>query len=482
MPAGISYGNGATPTPNDSGDRCQNYPHLFSNPAHPGRQSAQIAGTFATSLGGGNYVIEFFGNESADPSGYGEGQTFLGSTTIAVGFSGIGDIDVTLSVNGDPGNYLTATATAPDGSTSEFSKAVLIQGPTSTFPNKGISDVVQQQVPGGNGSLNSLSASARSNLQLQGGAGGKASGSAAALPVAVDARRSRGNEALTTNAQLSLLTSAPTSATGDGNGDGIQDYLQANVVSFPGITGKWITLASPTNTALENVEPTGPPDFANIPAGYTFPLGFVSFSVTGLTPGGTVTVTNFFHDEFDYDTVFAYGPTPDNAQPHWYEFLFDGAAGAKLDLDGFTLTFIDGGVGDHDLQANGAITTVLAAAHKIPPGPQLSLRSTVVGSGESISIDDTSATFQLTTNVVPVVSSVLSWPASATNYVLQFTDDLSPANVLDFTSGFSPGILLANRVRFTGGREQSKRRDQHRRQRDALLPTAKILNLSPPRR
>ena len=113
----------------------------------------------------------------------------------------------------------------------------------------------------------------------------------------------------------------------------------------------------------------------------------MNFTVSGLTPGGSVTVTNFFHDTIAYDTVFAYGPTPVNPQPHWYQFLFDGAAGAKLDLDGFTLTFIDGGKGDHDLRANGAITTVLAPAYKIPPGPLLSLSIASVGSGESITID-----------------------------------------------------------------------------------------------
>ena len=200
-------------------------------------------------------------------------------------------------------------------------------------------------------------------------------------------------------------------------------------------------LASPANTALENVVPSGPPDFANLPANYTFPLGFVNFSVTGLTRGGSVTVTNFFHDDIDYDTVFAYGPTPDNTSPHWYEFLFDGGAGAKLDLSGFTLTFLDGDVGDSDLQANGVITTVLAAAHKIPPGPQLSLLSTQVGQTAVLDyLQDAQGNLTLVTNILPVVSSVLAWPASASGYALQYTDALSPTNLWQ-TAFDSPALL-----------------------------------------
>ena len=108
------------------------------------------------------------------------------------------------------------------------------------------------------------------------------------------------------------------------------------------------------------------------------------------------------------------------------------AAGAQLDLSGFTLTFIDGDVGDHDLNANGQITTTLAAAHKIPPGPLLSLAIASVGIGQSIAIDP--ITLQLTTNQVPVVTSVLSWPASATNSTLYFKDELSSSSTIPSTN------------------------------------------------
>jgi len=299
-----------------------------------------------------------------------------------------------LPVTGGLGDFVTATATSPDGSTSEFSQAILIQDGIFDFPKKGISNGVQQGVPGGNGSFHFLADHTRVNGQPR----------AASLVALV--------------------------STGDGNGDSIQDYLQPNVVSFPSIAGKWITLVSPANTALESVSPSGPPDFANLPAGYTFPLGFVNFTITGLAPGSSVIVTNLFHDAIDYDTVFAYGSTPDNRAPHWYEFLFNSSTGARLDVKGFTLTFSDGNRGDHDLTANGTVTTVLAPAYKSPPGPQVTLLN---ANARIRRIPRFTATadggFELVTNEIAFVTSVLAWPASVTNYFLEFTGALSPANV-----------------------------------------------------
>lgn len=194
---------------------------------------------------------------------------------------------------------------------------------------------------------------------------------------------------------------------------------------------------------MENVSPSGPPDFGVIPAGYTFPPGFVNFSVTELTPGGSVTVTIFFHDDIDYDTVLAYGSTPDNKSPHWYEFHFDGSAGAKLDVKGFTLTFLDGNRGDHDLKADGQITTTLAAAYRIPPGPQLALLRTSIGFAPRLSFTPTpNGDFVLATNQVSLVTSVLAWPATGTNYFIEFTDALLPTNL--WRTFFDTPALLNN--------------------------------------
>jgi hypothetical protein len=67
------------------------------------------------------YRLEFFASDACDPSGYGEGQTFLGYATVIANRVGIGNFNITLPVSLPAGSFVTATATDPDGNTSEFS-------------------------------------------------------------------------------------------------------------------------------------------------------------------------------------------------------------------------------------------------------------------------------------------------------------------------------------------------------------------------
>ncbi|MBA4337060.1 hypothetical protein C0416_04810 [bacterium] len=67
-----------------------------------------------------NYRIEVFSNNTADPTGYGEGETYLGSTTIAA-LDAFGDGTFSVVVAGDySGKFITATATDKSLYTSEF--------------------------------------------------------------------------------------------------------------------------------------------------------------------------------------------------------------------------------------------------------------------------------------------------------------------------------------------------------------------------
>ena len=349
----------------------------------------QITGIVDTALGeGGTYLLEFFSNDAANLSGYGEGQTFVGSAAINVGSLGNGAIQVTLPSPSDlTGQFLTATATDPTGSTTEFSPAALIQ---SCLPGiKGICPGIEMNVPG--------------------------------LPSSPGKGRPKGGP-----------------PTGDGNGDGIPDWEESNVASLPSLAGLWVTLSAPPGIVMENVTPTGPPDFASLPAGYVFPIGFLSFSMTNLPAGGGVTLTNFLHLDadpgFSYaaTTYFNFGPTPDNATPHWYQFLFDGETGAELLPDQIVLHFQDGARGDSDLTVNGEIVTVGASAYALAPAPQLSLAIASVGSTNIVDIfPSTNIPPAVVTNPIPLVTSVLSWPAGATNSVLQFLEDLSPQDTLD---------------------------------------------------
>ncbi len=71
------------------------------------------------------FRIEFFVNEVRDPSGFGEGQTFLGSVlTAASDANGLVTFMGSFSGVIPAGRFLTATATDPANNTSEFSAAV----------------------------------------------------------------------------------------------------------------------------------------------------------------------------------------------------------------------------------------------------------------------------------------------------------------------------------------------------------------------
>ncbi len=70
------------------------------------------------------YRIEFFSNPTADPSGYGQGKTFLMATYVTTDFSGEADFDLDTPSGLPIGQFITATATDPAGNTSEFSADV----------------------------------------------------------------------------------------------------------------------------------------------------------------------------------------------------------------------------------------------------------------------------------------------------------------------------------------------------------------------
>jgi hypothetical protein len=118
-----------------------------------------------------------------------------------------------------------------------------------------------------------------------------------------------------------------------------------------------VTLEAPAGAGLANAAATDNPSPDDAPAGAQFPLGFFTFEVHGVAPGGATTVVLSYPADVAVNTYYQYGPTPDNATPHWYEFLYDGTTGAVIDTANHTITlhFVDGQRGDHDLTANGVI-------------------------------------------------------------------------------------------------------------------------------
>ncbi len=104
----------------DSGaNNLQNFP--VPTAATINAASTRIQGTFQGAPGQA-FDLDFYSCRTPDPSGHGEGETFLGSGTVLTDGGGHGVFDVTLPVAA-VGRYLAATATDALGNSSEFSAA-----------------------------------------------------------------------------------------------------------------------------------------------------------------------------------------------------------------------------------------------------------------------------------------------------------------------------------------------------------------------
>jgi hypothetical protein len=112
--------------PNDQGDgdtgpnNLQNYP-VLETVANSGGMTT-VTGRL-NSAAHTKYRIEFFANDPLDPSGYGEGQTFLIAQDVTTTGSGNANFNQSFPQLTDT-QFVTCTATDPSGNTSEFSAAV----------------------------------------------------------------------------------------------------------------------------------------------------------------------------------------------------------------------------------------------------------------------------------------------------------------------------------------------------------------------
>ena len=107
-----------------SGERSHNFPVLTD--AVASGSAIRIRGVL-DSINKESFRIEFFASPACDPSGYGEGKTFLGSTGVDVDDTCLGEFDVTFPVAVEVGQSITATSSLQ--STSEFSACIPVQLP-----------------------------------------------------------------------------------------------------------------------------------------------------------------------------------------------------------------------------------------------------------------------------------------------------------------------------------------------------------------
>ena len=119
---GIDLGSDGV-TPNDPADGdtgpngLQNFPVL--NSAASNGEALTVFGTL-DSAPNTTFSVELFANSSCDPSGFGEGQSFLGATTVTTDAAGHALFQAAGPARSGV-SFVTATATDPAGDTSEFS-------------------------------------------------------------------------------------------------------------------------------------------------------------------------------------------------------------------------------------------------------------------------------------------------------------------------------------------------------------------------
>ena len=120
--------------PNDR----QNFPVIVSAVSSSGNTTIQ--GTL-NSLPGTTYDLDYYANPICvgRPQAFRQGKTYLGSSQVTTDGSGNATINAVLNgVVIDPGTPVTATATDPQGNTSEFSQRIVMSaGPPSGPPGGG---------------------------------------------------------------------------------------------------------------------------------------------------------------------------------------------------------------------------------------------------------------------------------------------------------------------------------------------------------
>jgi titin len=121
--------------PHSQGNYEQNFPVLAS--ASSG-SSTVVSGTL-NGAANTTFTLDVYASPSADPSGFGQGQYYLGNTPVTTDSNGNASFSADFSAAGLPGGVLpagwsiSATATDPGGNTSQFSADVTTAAATQTL-------------------------------------------------------------------------------------------------------------------------------------------------------------------------------------------------------------------------------------------------------------------------------------------------------------------------------------------------------------
>ena len=141
-------GNDAAGDADSGANELQNYPVLSATSVSGG--NVTVSGTLP-SLFSTTFRVEFFSNPSCDPQGVGEGETYLGFADVTTDASGNASFGPLVFPVPDGEKVITATATDPDGNTSEFSACLL--GPVANADSYSVAHDTTLDVPDGAGDL-----------------------------------------------------------------------------------------------------------------------------------------------------------------------------------------------------------------------------------------------------------------------------------------------------------------------------------------
>ena len=128
-----------TATPTRARTRSQNYPLLITAaPAMPQGSGTHVAGVL-NSTPSTTFDVDFYSNPGCAPRPQEvlEGQDYIGSTQVTTDGNGDAAFDLTLPATVEAGARITATATDPDGNTSEFSQRVVFSMTPPSGPPEG---------------------------------------------------------------------------------------------------------------------------------------------------------------------------------------------------------------------------------------------------------------------------------------------------------------------------------------------------------
>lgn len=156
---------------------------------------------------------------------------------------------------------------------------------------------------------------------------------------------------------------------GDGNFDSKLDSLQSNVVSISDNLGRYTTFVTSNDMQFTNVTLGAITDF-RIPYAETDSEGnVISFELSDISVGAAVNVGFILPVGFVYDDFKLLSLNSSTLKEEWIDSDLEGASGVislgktifnstsgnGVSRDVLVITFVDGGFGDFDAQANGVL-------------------------------------------------------------------------------------------------------------------------------